>query len=270
MTPLRPEAALAAALLVAGCAGAEADLRRDVEQLRAELAVARQENGELRGQLEALSARLELVAARVTRPAEAAVAPEPAAARAAGAGLVPEGLAVVKVGPPGRRAPPVPVAVAIKDPDAARLEALARRGGRELSAEAEAELRAARKKGGVDRAHALEDFVARYPRHPRADDALVEAAGAYADGGNPEAACTVARRAAEEYPAGDALSDALWRLAGCESQRGNPEAERRVLARLVNEFPSTQAARRAGERLAAISGRTGVDSPADGPARSGP
>ena len=30
------------------------------------------------------------------------------------------------------------------------------------------------------RAHALEDFVARYPRHPSADNALVEASTAYA------------------------------------------------------------------------------------------
>jgi TolA-binding protein len=150
------------------------------------------------------------------------------------------------------------------------MESLARRSGRELAAEADAELKAARRKDGLGRAHGLEDFVTRYPRHPQADNALVEAAAAYADAGRADAACTVARRAAEEYPAGDATSDALWRVAACESQRGAADAEKRILSRLVTEYPSTPAARRAGERLAAISGRTGGDSPADVPARSGP
>ena len=287
MTPFRPEAALAAALLVAGCAGAGADLRQDVASLRAELGAARRENADLQRRVEALSARLEQLSARSSRPAE----PRPAEAPPAAAPptVIPGGLAVIRMeppaaaphpapaapaaapaAPPARRAPPVPVAVPIVEPDGARLEALARRSGRELAAEAEGELKAARRRDGLSRAHGLEDFVARYPHHPQADNALVEAAGAYAEAGKGEAACAVARRAADEYPAGDAMSDALWRLAGCESQRGGADAERRVLSRLVTEVPRPPAARRAGERLAAISGRTGVDSPADGPARSGP
>lgn len=281
MRPFRPEAALVAALLVAGCAGAGADLRRDVEALRGELAVARQENAELQRQVEALSARLDLVTSRLARAAEPRAAEPVAPAAPAPATVVPGGLTVVRMEPPAparptpappqvRRAPPVPVAVPIVEPDGARLEALARRSGRELAAEAEAELKGARRRDGLARAHGLEDFVARYSHHPQADNALVEASGAYAEAGKPDAACAVARRAVEEYPAGDAMSDALWRLAGCESQRGGADAEKKVLTRLVTEFPSTPAARRAGERLAAISGRTGGDSPADGPARSGP
>jgi TolA-binding protein len=266
----RTEAALAAALLVAGCAGAEASLRQDVDALRAELAVARQENQELQRKVEALAARMDLVTARLTRPAEGGASAVAVAQAPAAAPVVPGGLAVVRVEPPGRRAPPVPVAVPIVEPDGSRLEALARRSGRELAAEAEAELKAARRRDGLARAHGLEDFVTRYPHHPQADNALVEASGAYADAGRVEAACTVARRAVEEYPAGDAVSEALWRVAACESQRGGADAEKKILSRLVSEFPSTPAARRAGARLAAISGRTGVDSPAAVPARSGP
>jgi TolA-binding protein len=268
LTPFRPEAALAAALLVAGCSGAEASLRPELDALRGELAVARQENQELQRKVEGLSTRMDLVAARLARPAEPR--PEPRAAEGPAAPVVPGGLAVVRMEPPGRRAPPVPTAVAIVEPDGGRIEALARRSGRELAAEAEAELKAARRRDGLARAHGLEDFVARYPRHPQADNALVEAAGAYLEAGRADAACTVSRRAVEEYPVGDAMSDALWRVAACESQRGGPDAEKKVLSRLVTEFPSTPAARRAGERLAVISGRTGGESPADGPARSGP
>jgi TolA-binding protein len=272
LTPFRPEAALAAALLVAGCSGAEASLRREVDALRAELATSRQENQELQRRVEALSSRVDLVASRLSQPAAPRPEPRPAEPRPAepaAATVVPGGLAVVRVEPP-RRAPPVPTAVPIVEPDGSRLEALARHSGRELAAEAEAELKAARRRDGLAKAHALEDFVGRYPRHPQADNALVEAALAYLDAGRPDAACGVSRRAVEEYPAGDALSDALWRLAGCESRRAGPDAEKKILTRLVTEFPSTPAARRAGERLAAISGQNGGEPPSDVPARSGP
>jgi hypothetical protein len=164
--------------------------------------------------------------------------------------------------------PPVPTTVPIAEPDPERLEALSRRGARDIAAEADGELKRARRRSGVDRAHALEEFAVRYPRHASADNALVEAAAAYADVSHDEAACTLARRATDDYPAGDALSEALERLAWCESRRGSGDAERRLLERLVAEFPRTPAAERAGTRLATISGRTG-DTP-EGPARSGP
>jgi TolA-binding protein len=280
---LRTEAALAAALLVSGCAG-DGALRREVESLRAEVAAARQESRELARTVEGLSSRMEAVTARLTRgqgdarPAEPRAlelrqsdvrAAEPRAA-APQATVVPGGLAVVRVEPPGSgRAPPVATAVPIVEPDPGRLQALTRRSGRELAAEAEAELRAARKATGFVRAHALEDFVSRYPHHPQAAAALLEAGEAYADAGRPDAACSLSRRAASEYPAGDAASEALWRVAACESRAGAAEGERKTLLRLTSEFPATPAARRAGERLATISGRAGV-SPADGPARSSP
>ena len=184
---------------------------------------------------------------------------------------MPGGLTVVRMAPPGRRAPPVPTAVPIVEPDGARLEALARRSGRELAADAEAELKAARRrKDGLARAHGLEDFVGRYPRHPQADNALVEAAAAYAEAGRADAACTVARRAAEEYPAGDAaqrrpVAPGRLRVAARRRRRreeGPDPSRQRV--------PEHAGRPRAGERLAAISGRTGGESPADVPARSGP
>ena len=275
LSPLRTEAALAAALL-AGCAAAGGGARpeaAEVEALRTEVAALRAENQRLEGAVERLSAQVDALAARLARgPAD------PAAAAAAP--LVPEGLAVVRVEPAARppreparegakarRAPPVATGVPIAEPDAEALSRLSRGRVGELSAEAAAELRAARAKDALGRAHALEDFSARYPHHPLADDALLEAADAYAASGRAGAACTLARRVAEEYPAGDRLPDALWRLAGCEP---SAEAERRLLTRLVTEFPTSAAARRAGERLAVVTGRAAVASPAADPARSGP
>ncbi|HET9553167.1 MAG TPA: tetratricopeptide repeat protein [Anaeromyxobacteraceae bacterium] len=271
MTPLRTEAALVAALLVSGCAGADAASRRELDALRADVAAAREENRQLARSVESLQARLDAMAARLGRPHPQAEAPSRPVEPVAEPVVVPGGLAVVRVEPPStRRAPPVPTSVAIVEPDGSRLEALARRGGRDLASEAEAELRAARKRDGLARAHALEDFAARYPRHPQAGAALVESAAAYADAGREEAGCALVRRVVEEYPAGDAVSEALWRVARCEQRGGQTEAERRVLTRLVTEFPSTSAARRAGERLAAITGRSGGESSAGGAARSGP
>ena len=255
-------------------------MREDVDALRAELRALRQDNDELARKVGALSGRMDLVTARLTRGAEARAAEAPVAAPpspavAEGAGAIPRDLAVVKIAPPvigdpraARSAPSIPTLVAIAEPDAAKLDALARPSRRELASEADAELRAARRRTGIDRAHALEGFAARYPRHGAADNALVEAAEAYAAAGNDEASCAVARRIPDEYPAGDAVSDALERLAGCEARRGRPEAERRLLQRIVSDYPSTPAANRAGARLATISGHASA-TPA-GPARSGP
>ncbi|BDG05925.1 tetratricopeptide repeat protein [Anaeromyxobacter oryzae] len=268
--------ACAALLVLAGCAGSGAVRQQDVDALRAELREARRENENLARKVDALSARMDLVTARLTRGAVAEPrAVEPAAAAPYGS-VVPPDLAVVKIAPPAgapraaRAAPPVPTAVSISEPDARKLEALARPSRRELAAEADTELRAARRLAGLERAHALEGFAARYPRHGAADNALLEAADAYADSGKDDAACSLARRVSEEYPAGDAMSDALERLAACEGRRGAGDAERRLLQRVVTEYPSTPAATRAGARLATISGHAGANAPGAGPARSAP
>jgi outer membrane murein-binding lipoprotein Lpp len=263
----RARETFAALLLLAGCAGGGDAARRDVDALRAEVRSLRSDNEDLSRKLDALSARVEVISARLATRAPAAPAKEEAP-------VIPRDLAVVRVepqapaAPRSRTPPPVPTSVPIAEPDPERIEALSRRGARDIGAEADGELRRARQRDGLDRGHALEEFAARYPRHASADNALVEAAEAYAEGSRAEAACALARRAADDYPAGDAMSGALERLAWCESRRGARDAERRLLERLVAEFPRTPAAERAGTRLATISGRTG-DTP-DGPARSGP
>jgi hypothetical protein len=260
----------AALLALAGCAGGGDAARRDQDALRAEVRALREQNEVLARRVEALSRTVDALGARGAKPT---AAPAAAAREDDRAPVIPPDLAVVRIEPKAvaarsaRNPPPVPTAVAISEPDPERLDALSRRG-HDLAAEADGELRRARGRTGEARAHALEDFARRYPRHPSADNALVEASAAEADLGRAEAACALARRAADDYPAGDALSDALERLAWCESRRGARDAERRLLERLVTEFPRTPAAERAGTRLATISGRTG--STPDGPGRSGP
>jgi TolA-binding protein len=243
------ESAAALALFLLGCAGAGSGARgQELEAVRSELRALRAENERLAGDVDALERRMDFLAAKRARPAE------PAPAEVVAAPVVPPDLAIVRMAPPrgARTPPPLPTSVPIAEPDAERLEGLARRSGRELAADADAELARARAAAGLDRAHALEDFVSRYPRHPSADNALVEAAAAYAAADRGDAACTLAGRAPADYPAGDAMSDALERLAWCESRRGQQDAERRLLRQLVADYPRSPAAERAGARLAAI------------------
>jgi TolA-binding protein len=227
----------------------------------------REENAQLARRLESLSAAVDAVQARSR---STAAAPKDG-------GVVPPDLAVVRIAPPApaapapaarpHRAPPVPTSVAISEPDANRVESLSH-SAHGLATEAEAELGHARAHTGTERARLLEEFVQRYPRHPQADNALVEASSAWAEAGLETEACALARRVSEEYPAGDALPDALERQAWCEQRQGARGAERRLLERLANEFPRTPAGQRAETRLATISGRTGGTP--DGSARSGP
>ena len=254
-----------------GCAGGGDAARRDSEALKAEVRALRAQNEELARRVDTLSGEVETLRTKGIRAAPPAAAP--AHTEAEKAPVIPPDLAVVRVEPrpSGHRAarpPPVPTTVAIADPDPDRVEALSRRGGRDLAAEADGELSRARGRSGRDRARALEEFVARYPRHPSADNALVEASAALAGAGSEDRACDLARRVVSDYPAGDALPDALERLAWCESRRGAPDAERRLLERVVTDFPRTPAAERAGTRLATISGHAGATP--DAPARSGP
>lgn len=221
------------------------------------------ENAEMSRRLDEMAMRLDALAATSRAPHAA----QPASAVAdRAAPLVPPNLAVVKVGRPAPRAemrrphqaPPLPTAVPILDPDPHEVAALGAPRG-DIAAEAQAALDAARRLEGLPSARALEDFAARYPRHPSADNALVEAARARDAAGDPETACELAARVVDEYPAGDALPDALSRLAECRARQGDTAQARVLYQRIVKDFPDTPAARRARERLATP---TEADAPA--------
>ena len=195
-------------------------MRRELDALQSEIASVRQQNDALSRRVDTLGLRLDALASQKSRPAS----PAPTAAEAVrepGAPLVPPDLAVVHMAPPkaARAPPPLSTAVPMAEPDPDRLEALAQPTGREIAAEAEGELAAARRKGGVDRARAREGFVARYPRHPSADNALVEAARAHIEVGRAQAGCELAARVPQDYPAGDAVSGANEIVARCERSR---------------------------------------------------
>ncbi len=246
-------AVAAAALGALGCAAGAPAWQKDVEDLRAEMRTLQRENAEMAKRLEALTVRLDALAIARKAP------PAPAAAAVTNAPLVPPDLAVVRMEPPARReprrarkaAPALPTAVAIGEPDSAALAALSAQRG-DLAAEAQSALEAAHRLEGLAGARALEEFAGRYPRHPSADNALVDAAKARDAAGDPETACELARRVAQEYPAGDALPDALGLLVECRASRGDAAGARALAERLVKDFPDTPAAQRAQSRLAAL------------------
>ena len=244
-------AVAAAALGALGCAAETPAWRQDLETLRAEMRTMQRENAEMSRRVDALARRLDVLAA-APKAAPAAPAAAPAAP------LVPPDLAVVRMDPPApraeprraRKAPPLPTAVPISEPDPRALAGLGAPRG-DLAAEAQAALEAARRLDGLASARALEEFASRYPRHPAADNALVDAARARDAAGDPETACALAARAAEEYPAGDALPDALGQMIECRARAGDTARARALAERLVKDFPDTPAARRARERLPA-------------------
>jgi TolA-binding protein len=259
-----------------GCGAESKDLRRDLEAMRNEMQTMRQENGELARRVDALSARLDAQVARAKRgSAESAGSIAPAGAGPATVGKsaaaspapaaepsVPPNLAVIKIGPPRkgtlegtrprRAAPPVPTTVPIREPDGGVLATLGS-PRRDLAAEAQADLDAAHGQPGLAAARALEAFAGRYPHHPSADNALLEAAQLRADADDLDTACDLYERCVREYPAGDAMPDALERLAGCYARKGQKERARPLLERVMKDYPQTPAAKRAAQRLAETS-----------------
>ena len=203
-----------------GCVAEDRGLRREMEAMRAEMRTLERESAETAKRVESLSAAVDSLSARSTKsspecrgvPGECApplAGPAPAPEPRSDV-RVPPNLAVVKVEPPRdgeaisrpkkRKAPRLPTELPLAEPDARALAALGP-PGENLSADARADLELARAQSGLAAARALEAFTARYPHHPSADNALVEAAKIRWEAGEMEGACALYARCVNEYPA---------------------------------------------------------------------
>lgn len=267
-----PPAAVAAVLLLCGCAAEDPALRQELASLRTEVRTLQQGNADLARKVGVLAERVEVLAARPPPPPApapaATAAPAPAAPAPEAAALVPSRLKVVKLEPakpisktakPARarkdatHPPPVPTDTPVREPDAATLTALGA-GGKDLASEAQADLDRARTLSGLARSKALEEFVAHYPGHRGAQGALVGAARSRFDAGDPDGSCEDYARAVREYPAGNAMPEALAGLSACERRAGRPDEAKRLEARLAQDYPESIASRRATERVPAPQG----------------
>jgi len=279
-----PIAAAAALLLVTGCASGEASLREDVTSLRAEVRTLQRENGELARKVDAMASQIDLLAARSAKgpqPVGGEASPQPPArpvapsAPAATADpLVPPNLKVIRLEPPkappptkgesqaapapskaSASAPPaVPTGTPIQDPSEVSIAALG--NGKGAGRDPQAAYDAARALSGLSRARALEQFADAYPGHPRAVEALVDAARTRNVAGDPDGSCEDYARAVAEYPAARTLSDALEGMVACEQRRGRPAEAQRLLARLAKDFPDSPAGKRAREYAPTVQGAT--------------
>jgi TolA-binding protein len=260
-------AAAAALLLLSGCASGDASLRQDVTSLRAEIRTLQRENGDLARRVEAMGTQLDVLAARSAAPSPAATAATAAAASAASAPadspLVPSNLKVVrleqpkaqpsKAPPRTTKAPAVPTGTPIQEPSMSAIAALGG-AGKSTGAESQLVLDAARASSGLTRARALEQFADTFSAHPRACEALVDAARTRSVAGDPDGSCEDFSRAVSEFPAARAIPDALEGLAACEQRRGRPAEAERLQARLAKDFPDSPAARRAREHAPVVQG----------------
>jgi len=231
--------------LAAGCATAQpvAD-----PQFASQLHAMASRQVDLERKVDRLEARVEALRAR---PPSAAPTPAPVAA--AETSRVPKDLATVKLAPQAHKAPAIPTAVALHEPDPGKMDSIFADAP---SSEIDTQLAAAKdaiRTGEPERgARDLVRFADKNPRDPRASDALFEAGLGLMTSGDPQMATLLFERVADDYPLSDRAPDALMRLADCQTKMKHPAQAREVLAKVVNRYPGTPAARAAEAGLKSL------------------
>jgi tol-pal system protein YbgF len=118
---------------------------------------------------------------------------------------------------------------------------------------AEAEYQAAfnlLKDGKYDEAStALRDFVAKYPQHELAPNAMYWLGEAHYVRRDYPAALAAFEGLLNDYPGNRKTPDALLKVGYCQAELKRPGPARTALARVIQEFPGTQAANEAKARL---------------------
>jgi tol-pal system protein YbgF len=162
-----------------------------------------------------------------SREPEVRVAPAPVSAFRAAPAVVPS--------PPARvvTASPAPTAT----PPRADEGAVAYRAALEA-------VRARRLDEAID---LFERFLARYPAHPYADNALYWQGEIHFVAGRLRDARTAYERIVRDHPSANKVSDALFRLGVCAQRLGESERARDYFRELRSRFPESPAARRVPE-----------------------
>jgi len=246
---------LSAFALGAACASApvrppaQAD---ELKELRAQLEAQSALVAQQQRRIEELEVKFAALAARRQLPAPAAQAPAAAPPPAAPQKQEPRPqLKTVKLGGrklrrldlinPVERAPLLPAAVALREPDEdqlARLEA-----DPEMVSEFEADhawSEAVQKLNQGRHAEAETDllaFVAAWPRHSAADNALYLAGLVRESRGDCSGALPLFESVPRKYPAGDAVPQALLERGRCLLILGRKDEARTILNQLGREHP---------------------------------
>ncbi len=254
--PLRHAALIA---LFAGCAGAQSRPTADADELK-----------ELRGQVQAQSAvvaqqqrRIEELEVKLAALAARTAAPSPQDAQRPARAVAPAkeprpALRTVKIGGrlrhadrvnPVERAPVLPSSVALREPDEdalARLDVDPTVAGEFVADRAWAEAVQKLNDGRHEEAEAdLLAFVAAYPRHTAADNALYLAGLVREAHGDCPAALQLFESVPQKYPAGDAVTQALLERVRCLRILGRNDEAKSVFNQLSREHPDAPETARA-------------------------
>lgn len=100
--------------------------------------------------------------------------------------------------------------------------------------------------GGVAQ---MQQFIADWPRHPKADNALYFSGLALLAQKDFERATEHFDRVIRQYPAGDAVLDSMLKLAECRFKLNQPLEARSTWEKIINTYPGTSAATQAQARL---------------------
>jgi tol-pal system protein YbgF len=98
----------------------------------------------------------------------------------------------------------------------------------------------------------FEEFVERFPNHPRTPDARYYLGEMFAEDGDVAAAMDAFQRIAEFHPTSERVPEALLRLGLLHRDAGNRDEARRAFERVINSWPDSPAAPRAREALRSL------------------
>lgn len=261
---IRPLGAIAC-LALFGCA--TDSTTRELHELTASVRALRAENARLDARLEKVEQQLVIANARPGARPTTAAEPKPVAqgsSPVSSADALPP-LTVVKLKPKKEAAPKLNTDVAVSEPPEGLVEELrapddAKQGEAPDAADlamADAQferaldaMKTGNPEGGVAQ---MQQFVADWPKHPKADNALyfsgltmmsqkdfVQAAGNF-------------QQVITRYPAGDAVLDSMLKLAECRLKLNQTQEAKATWEKIVSSFPGTAAATQAQARLASLS-----------------
>lgn len=101
----------------------------------------------------------------------------------------------------------------------------------------------------------MQRFVADWPKHSKADNALFLIGMAHWTDRDFVRAQDTFERVVNQYPAGDAVVEAMLKLAECRFKLSRIADARVTWERVVSSYPGTPAAQTAQQRLLSLSTR---------------
>ncbi len=259
---IRPISAIAC-LVLSGCA-TDVVSRSEHGDLLSSMRALRAENARLEARLEKLESQQLVSAARAaSQPKSVTSASATAPTKPAPSSLdaLPP-LAVVKLKPKKEAAPKIDTAVEVAEPaealtlefqnEAASAPSPIPEQPETTVADAQFERGLNMMKTGNSEAGVTQmlQFVADWPRHPKADNALYFAGMAFLADKDFAHATEQFERVVAQYPAGDAVLDSMLKLADCRARLNRPREARATWEKIVSSFPGTAAASAAQARLA--------------------